>query len=40
VLVWGDKESEDGIAVREHGGEQSMKSLDELLGELRQAANV
>jgi threonyl-tRNA synthetase len=40
VLVWGDKESEDAIAVREHGGEQSTKSLDELLGELRQAANV
>ena len=40
VLVWGDKESEDEIAVREHGGEQSTKSLDELLGELRQAANV
>jgi len=40
VLVWGDKESEAAIAVREHGGEQSTKSLDELLGELRQAANV
>jgi threonyl-tRNA synthetase len=40
VVVWGDKESEDAIAVREHGGEQSTKSLDELLGELRQAANV
>jgi threonyl-tRNA synthetase len=40
VLVWGDKESEDALAVREHGGEQSTKSLDELLGELRQAANV
>jgi threonyl-tRNA synthetase len=40
VLVWGDKESEDAIAVREHGGEQSTKSLDELLTELRQAATV
>ena len=30
VVVWGDKESEDAIAVREHGGEQSTKSLDEL----------
>jgi threonyl-tRNA synthetase len=40
VVVWGDKESEDAIAVREHGGDQSTKSLDELLGELRQAANV
>jgi threonyl-tRNA synthetase len=40
VLVWGDKESEDAIAVREHGGEQSAKSLDELLAELRQASSV
>jgi threonyl-tRNA synthetase len=40
VVVWGDKESEDAIAVRTHGGEQSTKSLDELLGELRQAATV
>ena len=34
VLVWGDKESEGAIAVRTHGGEQSTKSLDELLSEL------
>jgi threonyl-tRNA synthetase len=40
VLVWGDKESEDAIAVRTHGGEQSTKSLDALLAELRQAATV
>jgi threonyl-tRNA synthetase len=41
VVVWGDKESEDAIAVRERGGEQSTKSLDELIQELsRQAANV
>jgi threonyl-tRNA synthetase len=40
VVVWGDKESDDSIAVREHGGEQSTKSLDELLSELREAANV
>jgi threonyl-tRNA synthetase len=40
VLVWGDKESEQAIAVREHGGEQSTKSLDELLAELRDAATV
>ena len=39
-LVWGDKESEGAIAVREHGGEQSTKSLDELLAELRDAATV
>jgi threonyl-tRNA synthetase len=40
VVVWGDKESEGAIAVREHGGEQSTKSLDELLAELRNAARV
>ena len=40
VLVWGDKESEGAIAVREHGGEQSTKSLDELLAELLDAATV
>ncbi|TML16326.1 MAG: threonine--tRNA ligase [Actinobacteria bacterium] len=40
VLVWGDKESEDSIAVRTHGGEQSTKSLDELQAELRKASSV
>jgi threonyl-tRNA synthetase len=40
VVVWGDKESEAGIAVRTHGGEQSTKSLDDLLSELREAATV
>ena len=29
VIVFGDKESEESLAVREHGGEQSTKSLDE-----------
>ena len=40
VVVWGDKESESSIAVREHGGEQSTKSLADLLAELRDAAKV
>jgi threonyl-tRNA synthetase len=40
VVVWGDRESEDALAVREHGGEQSTKTLDALLAELRDAANV
>jgi threonyl-tRNA synthetase len=40
VVVWGDRESDAALAVREHGGEQSTKSLDELMAELRQAANV
>jgi threonyl-tRNA synthetase len=42
VVVWGDKESENAVAVRERGGEQSTKTLDELVEELRRqtAANV
>jgi threonyl-tRNA synthetase len=42
VVVWGDKESENAIAVRERGGDQSTKSLGELVEELRRqtAANV
>jgi len=40
VIVWGDKESDDALAVRERGGEQSTKSLDELLAELRDVAKV
>jgi threonyl-tRNA synthetase len=31
IVVYGDRESEDGLAVRERGGEQSTRSLDELL---------
>ncbi len=40
VVVWGDKESEETLAVRQHGGEQSTKSLDEFVSELRDAATV
>ena len=40
VIVYGDKESDEALAVREHGGEQSTKSLDELLAELQNAARV
>jgi threonyl-tRNA synthetase len=40
VVVWGDRESEAALAVREHGGEQSTKSLDEFLSLLRQEASV
>jgi threonyl-tRNA synthetase len=32
VVVYGDRESEAALAVRERGGEQSTLSLDELLG--------
>jgi threonyl-tRNA synthetase len=38
TVVYGDRESEESLAVRERGGEQSTKSLDELLREL--TANV
>jgi threonyl-tRNA synthetase len=31
LIVYGDKESDAALAVREHGGGQSTKSLDELL---------
>ena len=30
VIVYGEKESDEALAVREHGGEQSTKSLPEL----------
>ena len=36
VVVFGDRESEDALAVREHGGEQSTLSLDELLQRFRE----
>jgi threonyl-tRNA synthetase len=34
AIVYGDKESDDALAVRERGGKQSTKSLGELLEEL------
>jgi threonyl-tRNA synthetase len=38
VVVYGDRESEQALAVRERGGDQSTRNLDELVREL--AANV
>jgi threonyl-tRNA synthetase len=38
VVVYGDRESEQALAVRERGGDQSTRSLDELVREL--TANV
>jgi threonyl-tRNA synthetase len=35
VVVYGERESEDALAVRERGGEQSTLSLDALLGRFR-----
>ena len=34
TIVYGDRESEESLAVRERGGEQSSRSLDELLRDL------
>jgi threonyl-tRNA synthetase len=34
TIVYGDRESEDALAVRERGGEQSTRSLEELVKEL------
>jgi threonyl-tRNA synthetase len=36
VVVYGDRESDDSLAVRERGGGQSTKSLEELVSELRE----
>jgi threonyl-tRNA synthetase len=38
VIVYGDRESDESLAVRERGGEQATKSLEELLRDL--TANV
>jgi threonyl-tRNA synthetase len=38
VVVYGDKESDDSLAVRGRGGEQATKSLPELLADLREQA--
>ncbi len=40
VVVWGDRESEDSLAVRERGGDQSTKSLDDLVSVLREETSV
>ena len=36
VVVYGDKESDEALAVRERGGGQSTKSLEELLADFGQ----
>jgi threonyl-tRNA synthetase len=40
VVVWGDRESLDSVAVRRRGGDQSATSADALLDELRSAASI
>ncbi len=34
TVVWGDKESEERLSVRERGGDQANPSLAEFLGQL------
>ena len=38
IVVYGDRESDDALAVRERGGGQSTISLDELVGRFRELA--
>jgi threonyl-tRNA synthetase len=40
VVVWGDRESLDAVAVRRRGGEQSVTPVDALVDELRAAARL
>jgi len=39
VVVYGDRESDEALAVREHGGEQSTLSVGELLDRFRELAD-
>jgi threonyl-tRNA synthetase len=39
VIVYGDRESEEALAVRERGGEQATMSLDELTRALENLAS-
>jgi threonyl-tRNA synthetase len=40
VIVYGDKESNESLAVRKRGGEQSTLSLDGLRAEISEVANL
>jgi threonyl-tRNA synthetase len=40
VIVYGDKESDQSLAVRKRGGEQSTLSLDGLRAEISEVANL
>jgi len=39
VIVYGDKESDEALAVRKRGGEQSTLSLEALRAEISKAAS-
>jgi threonyl-tRNA synthetase len=40
VIVYGDKESDESLAVRKRGGEQSTLSLDGLRAEISEVATL
>jgi threonyl-tRNA synthetase len=40
VVVYGDKESDDSLAVRKRGGEQITLSLDALRAEISEVATL
>jgi threonyl-tRNA synthetase len=40
VVVYGDKESDEALAVRKRGGEQSTLSLEALRAEMAQVATL
>ena len=40
TVVYGDRESDDSLAVRERGGEQATLSLDELSAKLASLATL
>jgi threonyl-tRNA synthetase len=40
VIVYGDKESDESLAVRKRGGDQSTLSLDGLRAELSEVATL
>src|SRR5204862_8163487 len=40
VVVYGDKESDEALAVRKRGGEQSTLSLDRLRAEISEVATL
>jgi threonyl-tRNA synthetase len=40
IVVWGERESREALAVRRHGGEQTTMALDALIDELETAAKV
>jgi threonyl-tRNA synthetase len=40
VVVYGDKESDDSLAVRKRGGEQITLSLEALRAEISEVASI